>query len=125
MVADRTVAHINDITAEQVYLEKRDPVAQSAASLGGIRTLLGVPLLNKGEMIGAFFLSRQEVRPFTDKQIALIQNFAAQGRERCAGRACRRVRIEGDQAASGGIQCACRFAGQRRLTCFQRALILA
>jgi GAF domain-containing protein len=78
MVANRTVAHINDITAEQVYLEKHDPVAQSAVSLGGIRTLLGVPLLNKGEMIGAFFLSRQEVRPFTDKQIKLVENFAAQ-----------------------------------------------
>jgi class 3 adenylate cyclase len=78
MVAERTLAHIDDITAEEVYLEKRDPVAQSAVSLGGIRTLLGVPLLNKGEMIGAFFLSRQEVRPFTDKQIALVQNFAAQ-----------------------------------------------
>ena len=78
MVADRTVAHIADVTAEEVYLAQRDPVALSAVALGGIRTLLGVPLLNKGEMIGAFFLSRQEVRPFTDKQIELVQNFAAQ-----------------------------------------------
>jgi GAF domain-containing protein len=53
-------------------------MAVSAVALGGIRTLLGVPLLNKGELIGAFFLSRQEVRPFTEKQIALVQNFAAQ-----------------------------------------------
>ena len=50
----------------------------SAVELGGIRTILGVPLLNKGEMLGAFFLSRQEVRPFTDKQIALVTTFAAQ-----------------------------------------------
>jgi class 3 adenylate cyclase len=78
MVADRTVAHIVDVTMEEVYLAQRDPVASSAVALGGIRTLLGVPLLNKGEMIGAFFLSRQEVQPFTDKQIALVQNFAAQ-----------------------------------------------
>ena len=78
MVADRTVAHIVDVTTEEVYLAQRDPVALSAVALGGIRTLLGVPLLNKGEMIGAFFLSRQEVRPFTDKQIALVQNFADQ-----------------------------------------------
>jgi GAF domain-containing protein len=78
MVADRTVAHIVDVTTEEVYLAQRDPVALSAVALGGIRTLLGVPLLNKREMIGAFFLSRQEVRPFTDKQIALVQNFAAQ-----------------------------------------------
>jgi two-component system, NtrC family, sensor kinase len=78
MVASRTVAHINDVTAEEVYLAQRDPIAMSAVALGGIRTLLGVPLLNKGQMIGAFFLSRQEVRPFTEKQIALVQNFADQ-----------------------------------------------
>jgi two-component system, NtrC family, sensor kinase len=72
------VAHIPDVTTEEVYLAQRDPVALSAVALGGIRTLQGVPLLNKGEMIGAFFLSRQEVRPFTEKQIALVKNFAAQ-----------------------------------------------
>jgi two-component system, NtrC family, sensor kinase len=78
MVADKTVAHIRDVTAEEVYTAQNDPVAVSAVALGGIRTLLGVPLLNKDEMIGAFFLSRQEVRPFTEKQIALVKNFAAQ-----------------------------------------------
>ena len=78
MVAAKTVAHISDITAEEVYISQLDPVAVSAVALGGIRTILGVPLLNNGEMIGAFFLSRQEVRPFTEKQIALVKNFAAQ-----------------------------------------------
>ena len=78
MVATKTVVHISDITLEDVYIAEHDPVAVSAVALGGIRTLLGVPLLNKDEMIGAFFLSRQEVRPFTDKQIALVKNFAAQ-----------------------------------------------
>ena len=78
MVIDKTVAHISDLTAEEVYLTHNDPVAVSAVALGGTRTLLGVPLLNKDEMIGAFFLSRQEVRPFTEKQIALVKNFAAQ-----------------------------------------------
>ena len=73
MVADRTVAHIDDVTAEEVYLAQHDPMAVTAVALGGIRTLLGVPLLNKGEMIGAFFLSRREVRPFTEKQIELVQ----------------------------------------------------
>jgi GAF domain-containing protein len=71
MVSDKTVAHIRDVTAEEVYKAQHDPVAVSAVALGGIRTLLGVPLLNKGEMIGAFFLSRQEVRLFTDKQLSL------------------------------------------------------
>jgi GAF domain-containing protein len=78
MVADKTLAHVSDLTKEEVYIAQLDPVAVSAATLGGIRTLLGVPLLSKGELIGAFFLSRQEVRPFTDKQIELVQNFAAQ-----------------------------------------------
>ena len=78
MVATKTVVHVSDVTAEEVYKAQHDPVAVSAVALRGIRTLLGVPLLNKGEMIGAFFLSRQEVRPFTEKQIALVKNFAAQ-----------------------------------------------
>jgi adenylate cyclase len=78
MMTDKTLAHISDITADQVYIAKLDPVAVSAVALGGTRTILGVPLLNKGEMIGTFFLSRQEVRPFTEKQIELVQNFAAQ-----------------------------------------------
>ena len=78
MVVTKTVVHISDITAEEVYKAQHDPVAVSAVALGGIRTLLGIPLLNKGEMIGAFFLSRQEVRLFTDKQVELVKNFAAQ-----------------------------------------------
>ena len=76
MVATKTLVHVRDVAAEEAYAD--DPVAVSAVTLGGIRTLLGVPLLNKGEVIGAFFLSRQEVRPFTEKQIELVKNFAAQ-----------------------------------------------
>ena len=78
MVATKTLVHIKDVAAEETYINQRDPVAVKAVALGGIRTLLGVPLLNKDEMIGAFFLSRQEVRPFTEKQIGLVKNFAAQ-----------------------------------------------
>jgi class 3 adenylate cyclase len=78
MVATKTLVHIGDVAAEETYVNQRDPVAVKAVALGGIRTLLGVPLLNKDEMIGAFFLSRQEVRPFTEKQIGLVKNFAAQ-----------------------------------------------
>jgi GAF domain-containing protein len=78
MLVTKRLVHISDVMAEDVYTKKLDPVAVTAVTLGGIRTLLGVPLLNKGEMIGVFFLSRQEVRPFTDKQIGLVENFAAQ-----------------------------------------------
>jgi adenylate cyclase len=50
----------------------------AGVELGGIRTLLLVPMLNENELIGAFFLSRKEVRPFTDRQVELVKNFAAQ-----------------------------------------------
>ena len=76
MIAEKAVVQVADVKAEPAHI--RDPVAVAAVTLGGVRTNLSVPLLHKGEMIGAFFLSRQEVRPFTDKQIDLVKNFAAQ-----------------------------------------------
>jgi class 3 adenylate cyclase/putative methionine-R-sulfoxide reductase with GAF domain len=78
MVATKTLIHVRDVTTEEAYLAQRDPGAVAAVELGGARTVLSVPLLNKGEMIGAFFLCRQEVHSFTAKQIELVQNFAAQ-----------------------------------------------
>jgi class 3 adenylate cyclase/putative methionine-R-sulfoxide reductase with GAF domain len=76
MIAEKTVVQVADVKAEPAHIH--DPVAVAAVTLGGVRTNLSVPLLHKGEIIGAFFLSRQEVRPFTDKQIDLVKNFAAQ-----------------------------------------------
>ena len=78
MLASKTVAHITDLAAEEDYTERRHPGAVAAVELGGVRTLLLVPIVKEDELIGVFSLYRQEVRPFTDKQIALVQNFASQ-----------------------------------------------
>ena len=73
----RETVHITDLKAERYYAEGNSQ-AVAAVDLGGIRTYLGVPLLKENELIGAILLYCKEVRPFTDKQIELVQNFAAQ-----------------------------------------------
>ena len=77
MVATKTVVHVTDLAGEKSYIE-RAPSVVAAVELGGIRTFLAVPMLKEGELIGAFTLNRPEVRPFTEKEIALVTSFAAQ-----------------------------------------------
>src|SRR5262249_7893989 len=69
--------HITDITAEPAYAE-REPARVAPVELAKARTFLAVPMLKENELLGVVAIYRQEVRPFTDKQIALVQNFASQ-----------------------------------------------
>jgi len=78
MVATKAAVQVADIMAEEAYTVQRDPRLVKPVEIGGARTVLVVPMLKDGEVIGAFSLYRQEVQPFTDRQIALLTNFAAQ-----------------------------------------------
>jgi GAF domain-containing protein len=73
----KVTVHSADISTEKAYID-RDPLAVAAVEVAGIRTLLCVPMLKEHELVGVIVIYRREVRPFTEKQIALLQNFAAQ-----------------------------------------------
>src|SRR5439155_7851589 len=73
----RQVVHIADIIAETGRVE-RDPLRIATAQILQARTLLAVPMLKEKELVGAIVIYRQEVRPFTEKQIQLVASFANQ-----------------------------------------------
>jgi GAF domain-containing protein len=77
VVATKRTVHVPDIMLDKGYVD-RNPVVVAAVELGGFRTTLAVPMLKDDNLIGCISIYRQEVRPFTEKQIALVQNFAAQ-----------------------------------------------
>jgi GAF domain-containing protein len=77
LLATKQLIHITDITTEQAYIEGEAALV-GLADLAGARTMINVPMLKDNELVGTIAIYRQEVRPFTDKQIALISNFAAQ-----------------------------------------------
>jgi len=76
-IEKRQIVHIADVKTEPAYVEG-EPVFVAAVNLGGFRTLLNVPMLKENEVIGVIAIYRQEVRPFSDKEVELLSNFAAQ-----------------------------------------------
>ena len=78
MLEATTHVHIADLSINQAYLERTSPQVVAAVELGGVRTVLAVPMFRGAELVGQFILNRQEVRPFNDRQVDLVKNFAAQ-----------------------------------------------
>jgi signal transduction histidine kinase len=75
VLLDRRTIHIEDLAAE---VETEFPAAKEAQGRFGHRTLLATPLLREGVALGVIGIRRTQVRPFTDKQIALLKTFADQ-----------------------------------------------
>ncbi len=76
VVRTKQVVQVADVLSDIVYADG-DPL-RAAAAVGGVRTLLVVPMLKEDELIGAITVYRTEVRPFADKQVALLTSFASQ-----------------------------------------------
>jgi signal transduction histidine kinase len=76
-VRTRKVVHVADLREDPAYVSG-DPLPVAGVEVAGIRTLVSIPMLKDNEPVGAISIYRKEVRPFTDKQIELVTNFAAQ-----------------------------------------------
>jgi GAF domain-containing protein len=77
LTTTKEIVHIPDVRAERAYIDG-DPQRRATADLGGARTFVAVPMLKDNELVGALTVYRQEVRPFSEKQIELVISFANQ-----------------------------------------------
>ena len=77
IMAGERLLNIPDLAEHELY-RSGSPLAKASVERGGVRTLIWIALVKDGAAVGAFVIARREVRPFSDKQIALLQSFAAQ-----------------------------------------------
>jgi GAF domain-containing protein len=77
MAKQHRIIHIHDVRSEEAYREG-DPLRRATADLGGARSFLAIPMIHRDSLIGAFTIYRQEVKPFTDDELTLIQAFSDQ-----------------------------------------------
>jgi GAF domain-containing protein len=77
VIRSKQTVHTADMAATQAYAE-RHPVTVVGVELGGVRTAINVPMLKENELVGVIAIYRQEVRPFTDKQLLLVKKVLVQ-----------------------------------------------